>query len=71
MKTTKQYFWQRDFHIETSFQRGNELGPHRPILDDVAHKKFPLAQCNATNNKIVAFIAFNYVNVSLIHFVLC
>ena len=30
MKTTKQYFWQKD--IQHSFQAANELGSHRPIL---------------------------------------
>ena len=43
MKTTKQYFWQRD--IQHSFQRANELGSHRPILSDAALKNF--SQYNA------------------------
>ena len=61
MKTTKQYFWQRDF--QHRFQRVNELGSHRPIWSDAALKiSVSAMQYNATNNEIVAFIACNYVD---------
>ena len=40
------------------------LGPIDLFYLMLLIKKIQLVQCNATNNKIVAFIAFNYVNES-------